>query len=171
MWITISESCRKVSFVRFLFSLVLFLDHDDPALQTPPFTSEWSLVFIDDRLGIATLFVCLLVTRSSASNIPWVPLPPFPLLRTCLLPGCVPTEAGDAMGTLKDLVEEAKRRTILWAILVFCLAYFMSCKLPPFFLMTLGPSPSRFHMMHGTHVLGFCDCFWNLLSCESLCSV
>ncbi|CAM6072937.1 unnamed protein product [Sphagnum tenellum] len=30
------------------------------------------------------------------------------------------------MGTLKDLVEEAKRRTILWAILVFCLAYFMS---------------------------------------------
>ncbi|CAM6069457.1 unnamed protein product, partial [Sphagnum tenellum] len=30
------------------------------------------------------------------------------------------------MGTLKDLVEEAKRRTLLWAILVVCLAYFMS---------------------------------------------
>jgi hypothetical protein len=32
------------------------------------------------------------------------------------------------MGTLKDLVDEAKRRTLLWAILVVCLAYFMSCK-------------------------------------------
>ena len=46
-----------------------------------------------------------------------------------------------AMGSVDDLIEEAKARTVCWALCIFAISYFLTRKHAQFFLLHSLPSP------------------------------